>query len=345
MSEPNDVEKSVQRMTIYMQLRGLRPSTVYTFGHCARRFLVHVGKPPSAVSTQDVEGFLLELHRKGRSPRTRNVNLAAVRCLLAATLGDQSRIITASIPSAKYPRRCPEILSGSELTRLLAATESPKYRAIFMLAYGAGLRVGEITALQVSDIDSERMLLHVREGKTGPRHVMLSPRVLAALRAYWKAARPQGPELFPGGRSQRPGTQLTRESIHRVLVKVARTAGIHKRVHPHLLRHCFATHMLEAGADVRSVQVLLGHACIESTTTYLHLSRAHLRATPSPIELPRWCRGPGPSSSAAPNRSRPRHRARLTRGACPGSTGCPGPCSSGACSSWTSSNAPSAAAG
>jgi integrase/recombinase XerD len=285
MSESSDVQKSVERMQIHMELRGLRPNTTYTFANCARRFLAYVGKPPTAVTTEDVEGFLLDLARRGRSPRTRNVNLAAVRCLLAAARGDASRIVTAGIPSAKRPHRCPEILSGSEIVRLLAATDSPKYRAIFMLAYGAGLRVSEITSLFTSDIDSERMLIRVRAGKTGPRHVMLSPRVLAALRAYWKAARPQGPELFPGGRRQRPGTQLTRESINRVLAKVAQKAGIHKRVHPHQLRHCFATHMLEAGADVRSVQVLLGHARLESTTTYLHLSSAHLRATPSPIDL------------------------------------------------------------
>jgi len=285
MSESSDVQKSVERMQIHMELRGLRPNTTYTFANCARRFLAYVGKPPTAVTTEDVEGFLLDLARRGRSPRTRNVNLAGVRCLLAAARGDASRIVTAGIPSAKRPHRCPEILSGSEIVRLLAATDSPKYRAIFMLAYGAGLRVSEITSLFTSDIDSERMLIRVRAGKTGPRHVMLSPRVLAALRAYWKAARPQGPELFPGGRRQRPGTQLTRESINRVLAKVAQKAGIHKRVHPHQLRHCFATHMLEAGADVRSVQVLLGHARLESTTTYLHLSSAHLRATPSPIDL------------------------------------------------------------
>ena len=121
--------------------------------------------------------------------------------------------------------------------------------------------------------------------KAGPRHVMLSPRVLAALRAYWKDARPQGPELFPGGRGQRPGTRLSRKSINRVLAKVARKAGIKKRVHLHGLRHAFATHMLEAGADVRSVQMLLGHARLETTTVYLHLSSAHLRATPSPIDL------------------------------------------------------------
>jgi integrase/recombinase XerD len=285
MSETSVVQSSLDRMKKYMALRGLRPNTVNTFTRCARGFLTHAGKVPLEITTADVEEFLLDLARRGRSPRTRNVNLAAARCLLSAILGPASRAITAAIPNAKRPRRCPEILSGSEVARLLDATDSPKYRAIFMLAYGAGLRVSEITALRVCDIDSERMLIHVPEGKTGPRHVMLSPRVLAALRAHWKAARPKGPELFPGGRGQRPGTRLTRESINRVLSKVGRKAGIKKRVHPHMLRHCFATHMLEAGAGVRSVQVLLGHACLESTTTYLHLSRAHLRATPSPIDL------------------------------------------------------------
>jgi integrase/recombinase XerD len=285
MSNTNRAHVSLDRMKQYMVLRGLRPNTVNTFFRCARGFLNHVGKVPAKITTDDIEGFLLELANRGRSPRTRNVNLAAVRCLLMATRGPASRAITAAIPNAKLRHRCPEILSGSEVARLLDATDSPKYRAIFMLAYGAGLRVSEITALRVCDIDSARMMIHVPEGKTGPRHVMLSPRVLAALRTYWKAARPAGPELFPGGRCQHPGTCLTRESINRVLAKVGQEAGIQKRVHPHMLRHCFATHMLEAGADVRSVQVLLGHARLETTTAYLHLSSAHLRAIPSPIDL------------------------------------------------------------
>jgi integrase/recombinase XerD len=285
MSEPSDIERSIERLQTHMRLRGLRPNTMRTFAGCASRFLTHVGKPPAEVTTTDVEAFLLELVHRGRSALTRTVYLSALRCLLAATLGDAGRSITATIPRARRRRRCPEILSGSEVARLLDATDSPKYRAIFMLAYGAGLRVSEITALRACDIDSERMLIHVPEGKTGPRHVMLSPRVLLALRTYWKVARPKGPELFPGGRAQRPGTRLSRKSINKVLATVGRKAGITKRVHPHLLRHCFATHMLEVGADVRSVQVLLGHACLESTTTYLHLSRAHLRATPSPIDL------------------------------------------------------------
>src|ERR1035437_9141727 len=263
MSDSTDDQNHIERMMTRMVLRGLRPNTVSTFAGCARRFLDRAGKAPAGVTAADVESFLLDLCRKGSAPSTRNVSLAGVRCLLGATTGSD---VTVSIPRAKVPRLSPRILSGSEVAGLLAATDSPKYRAIFNLAYGAGLRVGEITALQVADIDSQRMLIHVREGKTGPRHVLLSPRVLAALRTYWRAAHPVGPELFPGGRSQRPGTHLTRESINRVLAKVASKAGIKKRVHPHLLRHCFATHMLETGANLRSVQVLLGHACIQSTT-------------------------------------------------------------------------------
>jgi site-specific recombinase XerD len=285
MSDANDAEKSLDQMKTFMELRGLQPNTVYTFALCARRFLAHAGKALTAIKTADVEGFLLDLTRKGRSPQTRNVNLSAVRCLLFAILGDDSRVVTVGIPSARVRRRSPVILSGTEVERLLAATDSPKYYAIFILAYGAGLRVGEITALLVTDIDSKRMLIHVRNGKTGPRDVMLSPRVLLALRTHWKAAGLTGPELFPGGRSSRPGTQLSRKSVHKVLAKVARKAGIQKRVHPHTLRHCFATHMLETGADIRRVQMLLGHASIGSTAKYLHLSSTHLHGTPSPIDL------------------------------------------------------------
>ena len=281
MTESNDVQTSLDRMKMRMQLRGLRPNTIATFAGCARRFLAHAGKATSAITGADVESFLLDLVSRGRCARTRNVNLAAIRCWFGATTGGNA---AAGIPCAKVPRRSFEILSGSEVERLLAATTSPKYFAIFNLGYGAGLRVGEITALQVTDIDSQRMLIHVRAGKTGPRHVMLSPRVLDALRTYWKAARPKGPALFPG-RSRRGAAGLSCKAISHVIRKVARKAGIHKRVYPHLLRHCFATHMLESGADIRTVQVLLGHACIETTTAYLQLSRAHLSGTASPIDL------------------------------------------------------------
>ena len=282
MARESYVETCLGRMQRWMALRGLAPNSVSTYVRCARQFLTHVDRPLGTVKRTDIEGYLHTLVAKARSPRTRNVQLGAIRCLLRSTV---RRDPTAAIPRAKVPRVVPQILSGAEVEQLLAATTSLKYRAIFMLAYGAGLRVGEITTLETSDLDSQRMLIRVRDGKTGQRYVMLSPRLLAALRTYWKAYRPPGTALFPGYAKQRAGTQLTRESIHRVLAKAVRAAGIHKHVSPHTLRHCFAAHLLDSGADVRTVQLLLGHAYLETTATYLHLTTTQLRQVPSPLDL------------------------------------------------------------
>jgi len=240
------------------------------------------------VTGEDVEQYLLGLVRAARRPQTRNVNLAAIRCLLRATL---RRDPAAELRPAKVSRRAPEILSGTEVAKLIDATTSTKYRAIFMLAYGAGLRVGEVSELEIGDIDSARMVIHVRHGKTGPRYVMMSPRLLAGLRAYWKAFRPPGPKLFPHGWMKRAGKGLSRRSIHRVVVKAARKAGISKTVSPHTLRHSFATHLLETGADVRTVQVLLGHSCLETTAHYLHLTARRLHQIPSPLDVIGTARG------------------------------------------------------
>ena len=185
-----------------MVLRGLAPNSVSTYVRCARQFLAHVDRPLAAVKRRDIEGYLHTLVDKARSPRTRNVQLGAIRCLLLPTV---RRDPSATIPRAKVPRVVLQILSGTEVLRLLAATTSLKYRAIFMLAYGAGLRVGEITTLQTSDIDSQRMLIRVRHGKTGQRYVMLSPRVLAALRRYWKAYRPARHRTVSGIRQATSG--------------------------------------------------------------------------------------------------------------------------------------------
>ena len=275
------VEQRLDRMRVWMELRGLAPVTVSIYLRCARRFIEKVGKPLGAIKPKEIGEYMHALVGAGRSASTRNVNLAAIRCVLRATL---RRDPSTDLPQAKVSRRSPEILSGSEVNQLLAATRSPKYRAIFMLAYGAGLRVSELAALETTDIDSERMLIHVRTGKTGPRYVMMSPRALDALRVYWRAFKPPGPLLFPG-HSSNSGGHLRRETIHKILAQVARAAGIDKTVSPHTLRHSFATHLLESGADVRAVQLLLGHARLDSTATYLHLTTARLRQTPSPLDV------------------------------------------------------------
>ena len=220
------VRKQLQRMRERMEVRGLKPLTVSTYLRCLRQFITRVGRPLGSATTRDIEQYLLALARDGIHPRSRNVILVALRFAFRAS--PHRRNPTAGVPLAKSPRRVPEILSGSEVRRLLDATTSLKYRAIFMLAYGAGLRVSEVVGLQTTDIDSERMLIHVREGKTGPRYVMMSPRVLEALRAYWRAFRPTGLRLFPGRRSEVADPHLTRAVVHKVLAKVARAAGITK---------------------------------------------------------------------------------------------------------------------
>jgi integrase len=180
------------------------------------------------------------------------------------------------------------VLTGSEVERLLGAVRSIKYRAILTTAYGAGLRIGEVLALEVSDIDSKRMLLRVRDGKTGGRFVAMSPLLLAVLRAYWKECRPLGTRLFPGGREN---PSLSRNAVNKVLKKVVAEVFPGRRVTPHTLRHSYATHLLDAGTDLRAVQVLLGHGHIESTTAYLHLSPQRLARIASPLDLLGTARG------------------------------------------------------
>ena len=174
------------------------------------------------------------------------------------------------------------MLSQAEIERLLRAVRRPKHRAMLMVAYGAGLRVSELCALLPTDIDSQRMLIRVRAGKGGKdRYVMLSPRLLATLREYWRLRPPRGPYLFP---SPRPGKPLSRMAVFHVVRRAARRAGLRRRVNPHMLRHCFATHLLEAGTDIRVIQVLLGHRSLRTTARYVLVSRAHVGTVQSPLD-------------------------------------------------------------
>ncbi len=280
--KPSQKSRALNRTQTRLELRGLRPNTVTTYLRGARQFLEVVDKTPGRVTRGDVEQYLLGLRTRGRSVSTRNVALASIRFLLQSTT---RRDVSSTIPHCKQPRSLVTVLSGAELERLLAATKSPMYRAIFVTAYGSGLRIGEVRHLCFADIQSKRGLIHIRDGKSGERYALLGRRVLEALRAYYRACRPAGPELFPGHRGRRPGTVLSRNAVSKALKRVLKSAGIDKPVTPHTFRHCFATHLLDTGADVRTVQVLLGHACIESTAGYLHLSRARLARVPSPLDL------------------------------------------------------------
>jgi site-specific recombinase XerD len=190
-------------------------------------------------------------------------------------------------PYPKRPDTLPVVLNQKEVARLIDAALTPVHRAILMTLYATGLRRAELTRLQVADIDAERMVIHVLGGKgRKDRDVMLSPKLLDELRVYWRGLKHKPRTwLFPGGRwhshTERP---ISDKVVWYACEQAARRAGIEKAVHPHTLRHCFATHLLEAGVDLRTIQLLLGHSDLKATTVYLHLSHRHLQATSSPLD-------------------------------------------------------------
>jgi site-specific recombinase XerD len=263
-----------------MTLRNLAPRTIATYVDRVARFARHFGASPELLGMEQVRAYLLELIQvQGASWSLFNQTQAALRFLYRTTLG---RAWDTGV--LRYPRRARSlsvVLGAMELDRFFAAVPGLKFRAILMTAYAAGLRVSEVVRLRVGDIDSRRMVVHVRQGKGGKdRYVMLSPRLLEWLRAYWKAARPRD-WLFPGRDPRRPIHVTTVELVCR---QAAQRAGLGKRVTPHTLRHSFATHLLEAGTDLRTIQMLLGHRSLQTTAVYTHVSAERLHATASPLE-------------------------------------------------------------
>ena len=270
------------RMRQDLELRGLADNTILTYLRCARRFAEHYQRSPAKMGGEQVREYLLHLrHERRFAASSLIVYAGALSFLYRVSLERPEEV--ASLPRVKTPKRTPVVLSGSEMERLFAVIESPKYRALCMLGYGAGLRVSELCKLETTDIDSKRMVIIVRECKgRRERHVMMSSCLLHALRSYWKAARPKGDYVFPGRKTGRP---LTRAAVSKALAKLVSKAGIGKHVTPHTLRHSFATHMLEMGTDIRTLQVLLGHASLKSTALYLHVSTARVQSLRSPLEL------------------------------------------------------------
>jgi integrase/recombinase XerD len=269
------------RMVQDLKLRGYRRSTVDVYVGCVRRFVAHFGKAPTEMGESQVREFLLYLSEERHlQPTTLRMYLGAIAFLYGTTLGRPD--VCAYIPWPRDGRRkLPDILSLAEVERLLDAVDPIKHRAIITVAYGAGLRIGEACSLQVGDIDSQRGLIHVRDGKRGrDRYVMLADSLLHGLREYWRLVRPTGPYLFPGhGRDV-----ISRTAVRRALHKAVAIAKIKKRVTPHTLRHSFATHLLEAGESVRVIQALLGHSSIRTTTRYTRVSAAQIARTQSPLD-------------------------------------------------------------
>jgi len=263
-------------------LKGYSPHTQRAYLRCARHFASHYMRSPEEMGEQEIRGFLLHLVRDRKaSPATLNMYVNALKFLYNITLKRPEAV--KEIPHPKRPKTLPVILSPEEVLRMFAAIRSLKHKAIIATAYAAGLRVSEVCGLRLADIDSQRRRIHIRAGKgKKDRYVILGESLLALLRQYYQKFRPKGEYLFPGYKPHRP---ICTTAVREVLRKVVREAGLSKRVSMHTLRHCFATHLLEAGTDIRILQVLLGHSSIRTTLRYTHITDRLLQKLVSPLDL------------------------------------------------------------
>jgi len=268
-----------RRMIEDMTIRKLAPKTQEGYIRTIKKFAVFLGRSPDMASPEDVRRFQLHLAQCGAHVAILNHTVSALRFFIGVTLGRHD--IVEHTTFIHEPRKLPVVLSPEEVARLLNAAPGLKYKAALSVAYGAGLRAAEVVSLKVSDIDSKRMIIRVEQGKGGKdRNVMLSPSLLDLLRTWWWAARPQG-WLFPG---RDPTQPITTRQLNRACHAAAQAAGIEKKVSLHTLRHSFATHLLEQNVDVRVIQVLLGHAKLDSTALYTRVATKAIQQVMSPLE-------------------------------------------------------------
>lgn len=268
-----------QRYVEDLRLRNKSPRTIETYVLRVALFARHFGRSPELLGPEDLRAYQQHLIARAVSWSTFNQAVCALRFLYQVTLGRPEAIT--HLPFAKRPRAVPTVLSPEEVVRLLEAALPGRDRTLLDVLYSCGLRLKETLGLQVGDIDSARMTLHIRHGKgQKERLVPLSPRLLGVLRTYWRACRP-ATWLFPGVKATLP---LTDGTVQRICKRTCKRAGLKKRVSPHTLRHSFATHLLEAGVDLLSVQALLGHSHFNTTAKYLHISMRRLRQLPALLE-------------------------------------------------------------
>src|SRR5437867_3441740 len=268
-----------RRMIEDMTIRQLAPKTQHDYVQRVKNFAAFLGRSPDTASFEDVRRYQLHLAARGIGVPTLNQTISTLRFFFRVTL--KRHDIVEHTHFIHEPRKLPVVLSPEEVGRLLAAAPGLKYKAALSVAYGAGLRAAEVVSLKVSDIDSKRMVIRVEQGKgRKDRYVMLSPHLLELLRAWWRAARPQG-WLFPGRDRVQP---MTTRQLNRACHAAAEIAGVNKRVSLHTLRHSFATHLLEQNVDIRVIQVLLGHARLDTTALYARVATKTIREVMSPLE-------------------------------------------------------------
>ena len=284
-AQPRPISPLRARMIEDMTVRRFKDDTRRDYIRQVRAFAAFIGRSPDTATAEELRRFQLHQTQSGMHPPSINSAVSALRFFFTVTLDRPD--LASRLTVVPYPRRIPTVLSVDEMTLLLQAASAPKYKAAFATAYGAGLRVSEVVALKVGDIDSKRMLLRVERGKGGKdRHAMLSPPLLELLRAWWRQGRRRnlllpGGWLFPG---RNPVEPLSARQLCRVVCAAAQAAGINQRVSPHTLRHSFATHLLEQGVDIRVIQTLLGHAKLDTTALYTRVANTTIRAVTSPLD-------------------------------------------------------------
>ena len=269
-----------------LQRRNLSAITTRIYLHSVEEFAQYFKTPPDRLGLEPIRQYQAHLFTDRKLEAVSVAQqLSALRFFFLKILKRPWQADDMPVP--KRPIRLPEVLSRKEVERLIQSAASPLHRIWLLVLYATGIRREELVQLKVSDIDSERMLIRIRQGKgKKDRNVMLSPRLLQELRNYWRAANPK-PEtyLFPSkGTHPNGDVPITSKSVWDAVQQAGVRAGLDKSVHPHTLRHCFATHLLESGADLRTIQLLLGHADLRTTSRYLHLSERHLKATRSPLD-------------------------------------------------------------
>jgi integrase/recombinase XerD len=268
-----------RRMIEDMTVRNFLEKTQKDYVRHVKDLTAFLGRSPDTATAEDLRLYQLHLTDTGIRPPTINSAVSALRFFFSVTVDRPD--ITKPLTFVAEPRKIPVVLSPEEVARFLEAAPGPKYKAALSAAYGAGLRVSEVVSLKISDIDSKRMLLKIEQGKgRKDRFAMLSPRLLELLRDWWRIARPQV-WLFPG---QNPVNHLTTRQLNRAVHATAHMAEITKPVTPHTLRHSFATHLLEQNIDIRVIQVLLGHAKLDTTALYTRVATNTIRAIMSPLD-------------------------------------------------------------
>jgi site-specific recombinase XerD len=269
-----------------LQRRNYAQNTIDRYIFAVEDFSRRFQLPPDRLGPRHIREYQAELFTKRKlAANTVALHLAALRFFYTKTL--KKNWCIAETPYPKRERRClPTILSQEEVAQLINAARTPYHHTLLMTLYATGARRAELTHLRVTDIDSKRMVIHIKGGKgRKDRDVMLSPTLLEELREHWRRLRRKPSMwLFPGNCHHSSDKPITTKVVLYACKEAAKRAGIEKNVHPHTLRHCFATHLLEQGADLRTIQMLLGHSDLKETTVYLHLSNRHLNANPSPLD-------------------------------------------------------------